>query len=149
MNGGDCSEIVLDGALEHWARNPEGTVKEITAVIRINKMNETKQALAGIDIPCLTARKVVGRGKGNVDFRMVKGALDGHDEAIAQLGWGPRLIPKRMLTIVVPDDRAEPVVRTIIAVNQSGSAGDGKIFVQTVLDAVRVRTGEQGQAAIL
>ncbi|AKG53286.1 nitrogen regulatory protein P-II [Dehalogenimonas sp. WBC-2] len=124
-------------------------MKEITAIIRINKINATKKALVDIDIPSLTARKVVGRGKGNVDFRMIKGAMEGHDEAIAQLGWGPRLIPKRMITLVVPDDRAQEVIKTIIAVNQSGNAGDGKIFVSSISDAVRVRTGEQGESAIL
>ncbi len=124
-------------------------MKEITAVIRMNMMNMTKQALADIDVPCLTARKVTGRGKGNVDYKLLNGALEGREEAIAQLGGGPRLIPKRMLTIVVPDDRAQAVIQTIIEVNRTGHPGDGKIFVQCVLDACRVRTGERGEEAIL
>ena len=124
-------------------------MKEITAVIRMNMMNVTKQALADIDVPCLTARKVAGRGKGNVDFQVLEGAVEGREEALVLLGRGPRLIPKRMLTIVVTDDRADEVIRTIIAVNQTGNPGDGKIFVQPVLDACRVRTGQQGEEAIL
>jgi nitrogen regulatory protein PII 2 len=123
-------------------------VKEITAVIRMNMVNRTKQALSDIDIPALTARKVVGRGKGNVDFVLLEGAAAGAEEAVAQLKPNPRLIPKRLLTIVVPDERVEEVVKTIIAVNQTGNAGDGKIFVQTVSDAYRVRTGEQGEEAV-
>ena len=53
-----------------------------------------------------------------------------------------------MLTLVVPDGKVKAVVDTIITVNQTGSPGDGKIFVQPMLDAVRVRTGEDGETAI-
>lgn len=123
-------------------------MKEVLAVIRMNKMNETKRALADAGISSLTARKVIGRGKGKVDYLLLQGAQEGYDEAINQLGPGPKLIPKRMLTIVVPDDKADLVVRTIIRVNKTGSPGDGKIFVAPVTDAVRVRTGEAGDVAI-
>lgn len=123
-------------------------MKEVLAVIRMNKMNETKRALADAGISSLTARKVIGRGKGKVDYLLLQGAQEGYDEAINQLGPGPKLIPKRMLTIVVPDDKADLVVRTIIRVNKTGSPGDGKIFVAPVTDAVRVRTGETGDVAI-
>ena len=123
-------------------------MKEITAVIRMNKMNETKQALAESGIAALTARKVVGRGKGKVDYMLLKGAEEGYEEAINQLGPGPKLIPKRMLTLVVPDEKVRSVVDTLITVNQTGSPGDGKIFVQPISDAVRVRTGEVGEEAV-
>lgn len=123
-------------------------MKEITAVIRMNKMNETKQALAESGIAALTARKVVGRGKGKVDYMLLKGAEEGYEEAINQLGPGPKLIPKRMLTLVVPDEKVRSVVDTLITVNQTGSPGDGKIFVQPIADAVRVRTGEVGEEAV-
>jgi len=123
-------------------------MKEITAVIRMNKMNETKRALADSGIAALTARKVVGRGKGKVDYMLLKGAEEGFEEAINQLGPGPKMIPKRMLTLVVPDDRVQTVVDTIIDVNRTGSPGDGKIFIQPMLDARRVRTGEDGETAI-
>ncbi len=123
-------------------------MKEITAIIRMNKMNVTKKALSEMGVASLTARKVVGRGKGKVDYLLLKGAEAGYDEAINQLGPGPKLIPKRMLTLVVPDEKVKDVVETIISVNQTGSPGDGKIFVQPVLDALRVRTGETGETAI-
>ena len=123
-------------------------MKEVLAVIRMNKMNETKRALADASVASLTARKVVGRGKGKVDYLLLQGAEEGYDEAIQQLGPGPKLIPKRMLNIVVPDDKVDLVVKTIIKVNKTGSPGDGKIFIESIIDAVRVRTGETGDAAI-
>ncbi len=123
-------------------------MKEILAIIRMNKINETKRALADAGVSSLTARKVIGRGKGKVDYLLLQGAQQGYDEAINQLGPGPKLIPKRMLTIVVPNDKVDLVVRTIIRVNKTGSPGDGKIFVGPVADAIRVRTGETGDAAV-
>jgi nitrogen regulatory protein PII 2 len=123
-------------------------MKEVMAIIRMNKMNRTKQALADAGIASFTARRVVGRGKGKVDYLLMKGAEAGCEEAIVQLGPGPKLIPKRLLNAVVPDDLVPSVVRTIIEVNQTGHPGDGKIFVMPVLDAFRVRTGEVGEAAL-
>ncbi len=123
-------------------------MKEVIAIIRMNKMNETKRALSAAGISSLTARKVIGRGKGKVDYLLLEGAKSGYDEAINQLGPGPKLIPKRMLNIVVTDDLVEKVVKTIIKVNKTGSPGDGKIFVEKLVDAVRVRTGETGDDAI-
>lgn len=123
-------------------------MKEVLAVIRMNKMNQTKQALADAGISGFHARPVFGRGKGNVDFRILKGAEQGHEEAISQLGTTIKLIPKRMVNFMVPDDKVASVVKTIIAVNQTGNAGDGKIFVLPCEDAVRVRTGERGDDAI-
>lgn len=64
------------------------------------------------------------------------------------LSEGSRLIPKRMLTIVVHDDQVKKTVDAIIKVNQEGKSGDGKIFVLPVLDAITVRTGVRGEEAI-
>jgi nitrogen regulatory protein PII 2 len=123
-------------------------MKEILAVIRMNKMNETKRALADAGVASITARKVMGRGVGKVDYLLLQGAQAGYEEAINQLGPGPKLIPKRMLLIVVPDEFASKVVETITKVNQTGSPGDGKIFVMPVKDSVRIRTGETGDVAL-
>ncbi|MBN2010525.1 P-II family nitrogen regulator [candidate division KSB1 bacterium] len=124
-------------------------MKEVMAVIRINKINQTKRALADAGVSSFTATgKVLGRGKGMVDFRILQGAEKGQPEAIALLGQGPRLVPKRLLTIVVPDKMVEKTVETIIKTNQTGNSGDGKIFVMPVLDSVRVRTGQSGEAVI-
>ncbi len=123
-------------------------MKEIIAVIRINKMNETKRALADAGIYSATARDALGRGKGLVDLQLLKGAERGYEEAIAQLGQGGRLIPKRAILIVVPDGLKEKTVKTIIRVNQTGKSGDGMIFVSPCMDAVRIRTGESGDGVL-
>jgi nitrogen regulatory protein PII 2 len=123
-------------------------MKEVMAVIRMNKMNQTKSALAKAGVVSFTARRVVGRGRGKVDYLLLKGAEAGCEEAIVQLAPGPKLIPKRLLNIVVPDDLVQSVVRTIIEVNQTGHPGDGKIFVMPVSESVRVSTGETGDAAL-
>ncbi len=123
-------------------------MREVVAMIRMNKMNATKQALADAGIASFTARKVMGRGRGKVDYLLLKGAEAGYDEAISQLGPGPKLVPKRMLTIVVPDEKVPTVVKAVIEVNQTGSPGDGKVFVMPLLDAIRLRTAEAGELAI-
>ena len=124
-------------------------MKEVLAIIRMDKLNVTKQALADAGFASMTARKVVGRGMGKVDYLLLQGAEEGYDEAIQQLGPGPKLIPKRMINMIVPDDKVDLAIETIIKVNKTGSPGDGKIFVEPVLDAVRVRTGEAGDTAIV
>ena len=123
-------------------------MKEVLAIIRMNKMNQTKQALAEAGISSFHARPVFGRGKGNVDFRILKGAEAGHEEAISQLGGGIKLIPKRMINVMVPDDKVSSVVQTLIKMNQTGHPGDGKIFVMPCENAVRLRTGETGDLAV-
>ena len=123
-------------------------MKEVLAIIRMDKMNATKRALADAGISSMTARKVMGRGQGKVDYLLMKGAEGGYEEAINQLGPGPKFLPKRMLTLVVPDDKTDTVVETIISVNQTGNHGDGKIFIMPVMDTVRVRTGENGLDAV-
>jgi nitrogen regulatory protein PII 2 len=124
-------------------------MKEIISVIRINKVNETKKALVDAGIPAFTATgRVMGRGKGQVHYDILRGAEAGHPEAIAQLGNAPRLVAKRILTVVVPDDQCKTAIDIIIKTNQTGKPGDGKIFVTPILETVRVRTGEQGQAAL-
>lgn len=123
-------------------------MKEIMAIVRINKMNQTKKALAEAGISSITARDALGRGKGLVDLTVLEGAEKGYEEAIAQLGSSQRLIPKRVFFVVVPDRLVKKTVQTIIQVNRTGKSGDGKIFVMPVLDAVRVRTGESGDQVL-
>jgi nitrogen regulatory protein PII 2 len=123
-------------------------MKEVIAIIRINRMNETKRALADAGIYSFTARKVTGRGRGKINTLLLKGAENGHEEAINQLGAGPKMFPKRMLTIIVPDAKVPLVAKTVIDVNKTGSPGDGKIFVMPLMDAIRVRTAEKGDKAL-
>ena len=124
-------------------------MKDIMAIIRMNKVNETKKALEEIGINSFTSTgNVLGRGKGLVDKKILDGAKNQQEEAIAQLGDGPKLFPKRLITIVVNDEDVEDVVEAIIKTNQTGAAGDGKIFVLPITNAIRVRTGEKGKAAL-
>ena len=124
-------------------------MKEIIAVIRINKVNATKKARIDAGIPAFTATgRVMGRGKGQVHYDILRGAEAGHPEAIAQLGNSPRLVAKRILTVVVPDELCKTAIDTIIQTNQTGNPGDGKIFVTPILETIRVRTGEKDDAAL-
>jgi len=123
-------------------------MKEITAFIRINKMNETRNALVAAGFSGFTVRKVQGRGKGPVSGSVLKGAAEGKEEAIALLGGGPPLSPKRMISMVVPDAKAKDAITALIAANKTGNPGDGKIFINEVTGAFRIRTNESGDAAL-
>lgn len=123
-------------------------MKEVIAVVRINMMNQTKQALTDCGVDAFFAHEAHGRGKGFVNSHILEGAEQGHEEAAALLGEKGKLYPKRLLTAVVEDSMVECVVDTIINTNQTGMPGDGKVFVVPLADAVRVRTGETGEKAI-
>jgi len=123
-------------------------MKEVVAVIRMHKINETKRALAAAGISSMNAKECLGRGKGLVDFKVLQGAEKGYEEAISQLGQNQRLVPKRMITIVVPDKLVSKVVNTIIEVNRTNKSGDGKIFVMPVFEAYKVRTAEEGDGVL-
>jgi nitrogen regulatory protein PII 2 len=123
-------------------------MKEIMAIVRMNKMNQTKRALSEAGITSITARDCLGRGKGLVDIQLLEGAERGYEEAISQLGQTQRLVPKRAVLVVVPDELVERTVSTIIAVNRTGKSGDGKIYVLPCDDAIRVRTGETGESVL-
>ncbi len=123
-------------------------MKEVMAIVRMNKMNQTKRALSDAGISSMTAKDVLGRGKGLVDTTLLEGAEKGYEEAIAQLGQSQRLIPKRLLMVVVPEKLVQKTVRTIISVNRMGKSGDGKIFVMPASDAVSIRTAEGGDTVL-
>jgi nitrogen regulatory protein PII 2 len=123
-------------------------MKEVMAIIRMNQINRTKKALADAGITSMHARECLGRGKGLVDLDLLKGAEAGYEEAIALLGNSQRLIPKRMVSVIVPDKLVERVISSIIAVNRTGKPGDGKVFVMPVFDAIRIRTGEAGDETL-
>lgn len=127
-------------------------MKEVVAIVRMNMVSKTKEALLKEGFPSITCHKVVGRGKKKVDFSIIEDAIsDGTSigknlaEEISEIH---RLIPKRMLTLLVEDEAADKVVSTIIEANRTGNPGDGKIFVSKIAEAIRVRTGETGNAAL-
>lgn len=112
-------------------------MKRIIAIIRPFKVDEVKAALDEIDIPGVTLTEVngVGRQKGHAD--LYRGAEH-------RLDW----VPKLELEIVAGDDAVEKITEAIRSCCQTHSVGDGKIFVQGVDHAVRVRTGERGDRAL-
>ncbi|WP_031482844.1 P-II family nitrogen regulator [Maridesulfovibrio frigidus] len=124
-------------------------MKEIVAVVRMNMMNRTKAALDEAGVDAFFAHEAQGRGKGFVNTALLEGAESGYEEAAAMLGEKGKLYPKRILTVVVPDNAVDEVVETIIKANQTGKPGDGKIFVTSLGDAVRVRTAETGESSIV
>ena len=123
-------------------------MKEIMAVIRMNMINPTKKALTEQNVSSITVTTALGRGAGLVDLSLLKGAEQGYEEAISQLGQSQRLIPKRMLYIISKDKYVKKIVETIIRVNQTGKPGDGKIFVMPTADSISVRTGEDGDSTL-
>jgi Nitrogen regulatory protein PII len=127
-------------------------MQEIIAVIRMNMINKTKEALLTEGYSSLNCAKVLGRGKKKVDFSLIEGMLTDSDitspnlaESISE---SHRLIPKRMVSMVVADSEVKRAVEIIIDANSTGKPGDGKIFVLPVDDAIRIRTGETGELAI-
>ena len=121
-------------------------MKEILAFIRINKVNATKAALAGEGFPAFFCRPCLGRGKKSLAAEALRYVLnegelpaDRAGEAIAE---SFRLIPKRIFTVIVEDGQAAKAVKAIIRANQTGSRGDGRIFVLPVDETYVIRTGE-------
>jgi len=123
-------------------------MKEVIAVVRMNMMNKTKEALTDAGVNAFFAHEAQGRGLGFVNRKLIEGTEDGYEEAASLLGEKGKLYPKRMMTVVVEDEQVEEVVAEIIRTNQTGKPGDGKIFVLPVADAVRVRTAERGTKSI-
>ena len=112
-------------------------MKRIEAIIQPHKLDEVKQALHGIGIEGMTIIDVRGHGR-----------QKGHTETYRGAEYKVDLLPKVMLDMVVPDARARQIVETIAAAARSGKIGDGKIFVSSVDEAIRIRSGEQGESVL-
>jgi nitrogen regulatory protein P-II 1 len=76
------------------------------------------------------------------------GRQQGHTEKYRGSTYTINLLPKLKIEVVVPDERVEEVVATLLEAARTGEIGDGKIFIAEVLDAVRIRTGERGESAL-
>jgi nitrogen regulatory protein PII 2 len=121
-------------------------MKEVMAIVRQNKVNVTKEALAAAGIPAFTCRRVLGRGKKLIDMTLLRSIVDAGEvpatpegEYLSEIN---RLISKRVFTIIVEDSEVGLVVNTIIDANSTGNPGDGKIFVLPIHENYRVRNGE-------
>lgn len=123
-------------------------MKEVMAIVRMNKINVTKRALSAAGITSMHAKDCLGRGKGLVEMVQLGGAEKQYEEKMDELGNAGRLIPKRMISVVVPNKLVKKVIDVIMENNRTGKSGDGKIFVMPVMDSVRVRTGETGDETL-
>ena len=112
-------------------------MKKIECVIRPTKIDEVKEALESIGIAGMTVLDVRGYGKQR-----------GRAEKYRGNTYVVNLLPKVKLEIVVADERADEVVEIVAEAARTGEIGDGKIFVSSVEQAVRIRTGERGEAAL-
>ncbi len=124
-------------------------MKMIIAIIKIDKVNETRKALSEAGMPSYFATsKVYGRGKGKWDAKIMQGVRENSPEALSKLGPHPVMRPHRLITLVVQDKNVKPAVKAIIEANRTGNPCDGKIFVLPMTDAIRVRTRERGEVAL-
>ena len=121
-------------------------MKEVMAIIRQNKVNVTKEALANAGVPAFTCRRVLGRGKKLIDMTLLTSIVDSGEIPANPTGEyiseSQRLISKRVFTMIVEDEAVDKVVDSIMEVNSTGNPGDGKIFVLPINESYRVRNGE-------
>lgn len=122
-------------------------MKEVLAIIRPNRTRMTEEVLAAAGFPALTVHRVLGRGKQKGLLAELSPGVQAN--VTAPVGQRMEFIPKRLLSLVVPDGEVERAVQLIAAVNRTGHPGDGRVFVCPLSDALRVRTGERGEAAVL
>lgn len=112
-------------------------MKKIEAIIRHFKLEEVKDALTSIGIQGMTVAEVRGFGR-----------QKGHKEQYRGAEYTVDFLPKSKIEIVVSDDQAPAVIESILKTARTGQIGDGKIFVTTLSDTIRIRTGEQGESAL-
>ncbi len=112
-------------------------MKKIEAIIKPFKLDEVREALSEIGVTGLTVTEVKGFGR-----------QKGHTELYRGAEYVVDFLPKVKLEIVVAESLLDRAVEAIIAAARTGKIGDGKIFVSSVEQVVRIRTGENGEAAI-
>ncbi len=112
-------------------------MKKIEAIIQPHKLEEVKEALKAAGVDGLTVVEVRGHGR-----------QKGHKEVYRGMEYQVDLLPKIKIETVVPDERLDEIVQTVSAAARTGKLGDGKIFVYDVLEAVRIRNDDRGEAAL-
>jgi nitrogen regulatory protein P-II 1 len=117
--------------------NQENEMKKIEAIIKPFKLDEVREALSEVGITGLTVTEVKGFGR-----------QKGHTELYRGAEYVVDFLPKIKVEIVIGNDLVEQTVEAIIKAAQTGKIGDGKIFVSSVEQVVRIRTGETDEAAI-
>ena len=112
-------------------------MKKIEAIVQPFKLEEVKEALKNIGIDGMTITEVRGHGR-----------QKGHKEDYRGQEYNVDLLPKVKFELVVPSTRLDEVLDTITSAARSGRIGDGKIFVYDVAEAIRIRNGDRGEAAV-
>jgi nitrogen regulatory protein P-II 1 len=112
-------------------------MKKIEAIIQPFKLDQVREALTDIGIDGITVTEVRGHGR-----------QKGHTEVYRGAEYKIDLIPKIKLELFIASARADEVISTIVSAANTGKVGDGKIFEFDVADAVRIRNGDRGEAAI-
>jgi len=143
------------------------SMKLIIAILREDRVGDTKEALETIDVRGVTFLYVTGRGqqKGRVSVREMGGSLtrnlpmqltcvpgdelSGDGSSVppdTEIAFG--FLPKRMLIIIAYNEEINRIIQSIVNANQTGWHGDGRIFICPMISALRIRTGEQGDKAL-
>ena len=112
-------------------------MRKIEAIIKPFKLDEVKEALHGIGIQGMTVTEVKGFGR-----------QKGHTELYRGAEYVVDFLPKIKIEIAVSDELADKAVQAIVEAANTGRIGDGKIFVHEIEEAIRIRTGERGPAAV-
>ncbi len=112
-------------------------MKKVEAIIRHFKLEDVKNALAEQGIAGMTITEVRGFGR-----------QKGHTEMYRGTEYQVDFVPKIKIEVVVQDSKLQTVLDTLMRSAQTGQVGDGKIFVTTLAEVVRIRTGESGEIAI-
>jgi nitrogen regulatory protein PII len=104
----------------------------IKSIVRPDKVDDVKDALAKLNVSGLTVTEVRGHGK-----------QKGHTAVYRGKEYQITLLPKMQIETVVPDDVVDAAIQAIIAAARTGEIGDGRVFVTPVLRSYKIRTGEQ------
>ena len=112
-------------------------MKKIEAIIKPFKLDEAKNALTKIGVQGMTVTEVKGFGRQR-----------GHTEVYRGAEYKIDFLPKVKIELITPDDIVPQVIETLERAAKTGKIGDGKIFVSTVDEAIRIRTGEHGETAV-
>lgn len=112
-------------------------MKKITAIIKPFKLDDVREALSDLGVNGMTVTEVKGFGR-----------QKGHTELYRGAEYMVDFLPKMRIEIVVVEDMLDQVVESILETAQTGKIGDGKIFVEPVERVIRIRTGEENDAAI-
>lgn len=129
--------LIYKGSVADEKLERRKTMKKVETVIKPFKLEEVKEGLAALGIQGMTVSEVKGFGR-----------QKGHSEIYRGAEYTVDFVPKVKLEIVVDDAMLEKVVDVLLEEAKTGKIGDGKIFVNPVENAYRIRTGEQGTEAI-